>query len=82
MTQKENETNGEFVFKNGMDVLCFGKGYSHGVTNDQTGIICYSFQLYSRKKSFRLVLKYPKILSRLFFEVIMCHLSQKKISCL
>lgn len=31
--------------------VCIGKGCSHDKTNDQIGIICYSFELFSKKKS-------------------------------
>lgn len=28
-----------------------GEGFSHDITNDQIGIICYSFQLHCKEKS-------------------------------
>jgi len=43
------------------------------MTNDQIGLICYSFQLYSKKEvtgietKFRLLLKYPKIVFKVIF---------------
>lgn len=50
-----------------------GKGSSHDVTNDQTEIICLSeLSVYFQKKiicieTFRLLLKYSKMLLLLFF---------------
>lgn len=53
--------------------VCTGEGSSHDVTNDQTGVICLSelSALFQKKiigiETFRLLLKYSKMLLLLFF---------------
>lgn len=56
--------------------VCTGKGSSHHVSNDQTGIICLSelSVLFQKEvigvETFRLLLKYSKMLLLLFFRLL------------
>lgn len=64
--------------------VCTGKGSSHHVSNDQTGIICLSelSVLFQKEvigvETFRLLLKYSKMLLLLFFRLLVT----KKVLCL